>query len=607
MTDSSPSGRRDKAGDRPTKPHRRKRWMFRALAVVLGLLCVVLLEAGLRVAHVGRETRLIVRIPESERTGRFRFNEHAEFPFAGRLSLQGPHDRPFQIPKPRGTYRIVVLGASTVVGFPYATELAFPRQMELFLQHQMPDRRIEVLNAGVTAIASSVVRSFVQQVERLQPDLIIVHAGHNEFYGCGGVASTATPASDWLAWLTMQTRRTRIGQLIDAVATPRPDASRKLVELLPRRLDIPWDHEFVQKAERRYRTELTRMRDWAQARAIPILFVPVACNLRSQGPVRDAYFANLPDRLRRRWETLNESIDRHIAQEEWEAALEDLDQAEALDDAAVSTSARLWWRKAQCLDALGRHAEAARAFRRARDLDGCRFRAPSTFRRIVSEVARGGGPQVHYFDLPAALEELGNGRVPGDEIFLEHVHYNLTGHRTVARLLARFICTHVAHVAWDDKSFPSDDEWDRRLGIMVQDQLAADSLTLELLQNPPFKEAFDVQQSRQVVLARIRDGFAKLDPIDRAVFSELPMSLMGGDLAMVLAESLWRLGHRDRALAMIQRELVRRPWSISARNRMAEWLFAVGETEKARRIVAVSAEWAPANEDVRRLKARLAE
>ena len=40
-------------------------------------------------------------------------------------------------------FPVVFLGESTVIGFPYAPEIAFPRQVEVQLQQQNPDLKFE--------------------------------------------------------------------------------------------------------------------------------------------------------------------------------------------------------------------------------------------------------------------------------------------------------------------------------------------------------------------------------------------------------------------------------------------------------------------------------
>ena len=52
------------------------------------------------------------------------------------------------------------------------------------LQHLMPDREVEVINLGLTAVASFPVRKVAEQaMGATEPDLLLVYGGHNEFFG----------------------------------------------------------------------------------------------------------------------------------------------------------------------------------------------------------------------------------------------------------------------------------------------------------------------------------------------------------------------------------------------------------------------------------------
>lgn len=49
---------------------------------------------------------------------------------------------------------------------------------------------VEVINLGMTAVNSYVINDLAKHVENLNPDVIIIYAGHNEYYGSFGVGST---------------------------------------------------------------------------------------------------------------------------------------------------------------------------------------------------------------------------------------------------------------------------------------------------------------------------------------------------------------------------------------------------------------------------------
>ena len=49
-----------------------------------------------------------------------------------------------------------------------------------------PEREVEVVNLGITSIASFAVAQVVEDALVLSPDLVVVYTGHNEFYGLYG-------------------------------------------------------------------------------------------------------------------------------------------------------------------------------------------------------------------------------------------------------------------------------------------------------------------------------------------------------------------------------------------------------------------------------------
>ena len=55
----------------------------------------------------------------------------------------------------------------------------------------MPDKTVEVFNLGITSIASFAVAQVVKDALALEPDLVVVYTGHNEFYGIYGAEESA--------------------------------------------------------------------------------------------------------------------------------------------------------------------------------------------------------------------------------------------------------------------------------------------------------------------------------------------------------------------------------------------------------------------------------
>ncbi|MFY7916535.1 MAG: SGNH/GDSL hydrolase family protein [Rubrivivax sp.] len=87
--------------------------------------------------------------------------------------------------KPPGTLRIVVLGASTVMGaYAPTNDDTFPARLQSLLRERIFDRPIDVINAGVVGLSIQEQRRFFEhRVVRFEPDITIVYTGFNDFAG----------------------------------------------------------------------------------------------------------------------------------------------------------------------------------------------------------------------------------------------------------------------------------------------------------------------------------------------------------------------------------------------------------------------------------------
>jgi len=68
----------------------------------------------------------------------------------------------------------------------------FSRILNQRLSDAFPEKQIEIVNTATAAINSYALLDFMDEILEKQPDAILIYAGHNEFYGALGVASTET-------------------------------------------------------------------------------------------------------------------------------------------------------------------------------------------------------------------------------------------------------------------------------------------------------------------------------------------------------------------------------------------------------------------------------
>jgi lysophospholipase L1-like esterase len=96
--------------------------------------------------------------------------------------------------KPAGTFRIVVLGESSVQGLGLQPGQTLPDQLGAALAGR--GTPIEVINAGVAGYNSLQIRRMLPELWRLSPDLFVLYAGHNDFtyYAVVEAALAARPA-----------------------------------------------------------------------------------------------------------------------------------------------------------------------------------------------------------------------------------------------------------------------------------------------------------------------------------------------------------------------------------------------------------------------------
>jgi len=576
-------------------PPRRRRWVYRGLAILIAAASVLAAEGLLRLAGYGTSYDLVVAIPEASSPSAHRLNPAIDRVYFGQQDLFGPEPRRFELPKPSGTFRVLVLGASTVIGFPYAPELAFPRQIEALLAAQNPGERIEVLNAGITAINSFEILDLARRAAECQPDLVIIHAGHNEFFGPGGPASTSLPVTAQLVEAAFFARRLRLGQLAMAWMPRGAAAQRNPLEALPRLTEIRLaDAEFVQ-AEANYRRNLNGALDALMAAGIPVLLSTVASNLRDQPPIRSVWPSELPASERAAAEKAVESARQLLHADQPEAALALLD---SVSNAAADVADR-HYRRGQALDALGRWTEARFAYRAARDHDGCRFRAPSDWGDIVREIAaqRGDDP-VTLLDIERLVDDASRRGIPGRELFLEHVHYNLAGHRLLGRRFAECIQTSILKRPWLASRDMGDADLDQRLGLLPEDELVGLSLALETVQTAPLSGALDAARVEDRLLDDIRTVYRSW-PASRAdLFAELSMHELQQALIPSLTRRRLAEGMAEDALHAARAGVVRRPWDPISWLWLAESHAACGQPAEAesacRRALELEPDWAPA-------------
>ena len=160
-----------------------------------------------------------------------------------------------------------------------------------------------------------------------------------------------------------------------------------------------------------------------------IVLINPASNLRDWPPLKSEHVSGLKADLQTRFADLLTKAREALKQGEPADALQVLDQARQIDD----HYAELHFLRGRALSELAQNVEAKQAFVRARDEDICPLRARTSLRDVLARTAR--GLRIPVLDAAPLLETNSEHGIAGNEMFLDHVHPTLEGHRTIALAL----------------------------------------------------------------------------------------------------------------------------------------------------------------------------
>ena len=410
-----------------------RKLLFTVGMLLLPVVFFVLLELGLRAGGYGADYPLFVDAPGAP--GRLMpSREVATRYFAAEASIPTPNPDYFLRDKPEGTIRVVAQGGSSTAGFPFYRGAAFPQVLGARLRMAYPDREVEVVNTAMAAVNSYTLLDLADEILEIEPDVVVVYAGHNEFYGALGAASTESfGRSPGVVRAYLRLRGLRTVQLIRnaaaglarSFAPERPAGAPPTNTLMARMIgeqSVPLGGDIYQAGARQFASNLDRLLEAYADAGVPVYVSTLASNEGDQRP----FVTDLagPDtaavgRAIRQGRSL-------LAAGDTAAAAAPFGQALALD----SLAADAWYGLATAERAAGDLDAARAAFVRARDLDALRFRAPSAFNAVIRETAARHGAVV--VEGEAALRSASSDAIIGHEMMLEHLHPTLDGYAALA-------------------------------------------------------------------------------------------------------------------------------------------------------------------------------
>jgi lysophospholipase L1-like esterase len=348
-------------------------------------------------------------------------------PFFPATSPLIPELRPTLLQRTKSTtsLRVLCVGESTMFGVPFEMAATIPALVRKQLRHLYPDMDIEVVNLGASAINSNVIREMVPQFISLEPDLILVYTGHNEFYGPEGVGVS------WLerqipALIPWKYRARRLPivyalqRWIAGIGGPHADGEGNLMRQVSGGVEVSMRSPEAERIFHRFEENLRDIVHKFHQHGIPVILGDISSNLMF--PPFAPGSTNHPDPISSaissgRFAEVDALIARALA----------VDSTNAYD---------LYWCGRLRL-AEGDSISAIRFLELARDNDLLKFRAPGRINDIIHEIGR--EESVPVLPVDSVLRARSPHGITDTTFFCEHLHPTFSGYDLIARMFIHAI------------------------------------------------------------------------------------------------------------------------------------------------------------------------
>lgn len=405
-------------------------WIFRAILVAIPFLFLALVELALRVAGFGHSYPLFINDPTQP--GYLLTNPEVVKRYFPKPEMAPPvkiESTYFTQQKRPDALRVVVQGGSSAAGYPYGLGASLAGMLQQRLQHQYPDKYVEVIQTAMSAVNSYTLLDFSKEILAIQPDAVVIYAGHNEYLGVMGVGSAYANHSRATTLLLLALKDLRLFQAMqriyvaiqgEAPRTQQQDeaGNRTLMAKVARDKNIVFGSDLYQQGLAQFEGNMNMLLDRYQGAGVPVFIGTLASNLRHHAPFESG--ATAPE-LQNLLDRVATALEQGQAGDQAQALAAELNRTSAGQAHALTA-----YRQGQLADAQGNYAEALSWYSKARDLDQLRFRAPGDINHIIQRLAKRQGVSLVHSEQQLAIQS--PQQIIGKELMLEHLHPNVEGY-----------------------------------------------------------------------------------------------------------------------------------------------------------------------------------
>jgi lysophospholipase L1-like esterase len=371
----------------------KQKILFWIILIFIPLVLFLLLESGLKILDYGDNLELFLQGKEQYSDYMYINRWVAKRYFRNR-GIPDPSNDVFLKQKPENGYRIFVLGGSTAAGWPYTNNIMFSRILQKRLADAYPEKYIEVINTSISAINSYTLADFSDEIIDYEPDLVLIYAGHNEYYGAFGVASTQTVGNiRWIKKMYLRLVHLRSFQLtqnfvqyLSSLFSTSELSDNQMTATLMERLvseqNIAHGSDLYQDGLDQFESNLNDIYNEFNKSGVPVIISELVSNLRDQPPFRSI-------------------------------------------GTSESQSAKYLYSQSKQLDWDGKYKEAKDLYKNAKDMDALRFRASEDFNEIIKKIAKNN--KTGILNMNTYFENVSDHELIGNNIMVDHLHPNVDG------------------------------------------------------------------------------------------------------------------------------------------------------------------------------------
>lgn len=557
---------------------------------------LAVVEFGLRLAGYGYGTAFFDETKGAD-GNRYLINRET---FSRRFFPEGlaRWPSPFKIPaeKPPGARRIFILGESAAMGDPQPAYGA-SRYLEVLLQERFPKERFEIVNFGITAINSHVIRPIAQEAAGKQGDIWIIYMGNNEMVGPFGASTVfgMRGAPPWLARFNLTLRKLRLGQWLIATLNKRArhggdvtsNKSWGGMRMFLQNQVAPTDRRRA-SVYRNFEANLRDILDAGCDSGATVILNTIAVNLTDCPPFATFVETNQPAINNKEFSKLYDTAVALAQATNHAEAIKYFERAAKLSP----RRAELEYRWGQSLLHTGNLVGARRLLMQACDDDALPFRADSRINGVIRKLAgeRAGG-KLLLCDAEAALQEASPVRVAGRESFFEHVHFNFDGNYRLARLWAEQVQRSIGG-GGTAPAWATQEECERQLGLTDFNRAYVLQSVLRRMEVPPLNSQFnnrervraleDAERLLQMQMNQPEAATQARQMLEAAIQRRPEDAFLREGMGNLLES----LGDKPGAAAAYRRAYELRPQDFYSRLRLGEVLGECGQIEEAHAFLA---------------------